>query len=150
MHRFRVGLAFSRVLGLLVRLTVYEFFLLFQVQLPLYLMKEQVSIEMFFETDQKKRLVYPKGATAVTAVEIDTSQTKLVADYIYYPQPVMDNYEAQIAKTGLTIPILIQLTFTRLAVARRVSSLMAILCRLNQLHIPTGMYLGNTFPPCKQ
>ena len=77
------------------------------VQLPLYLMKEQVSIELFFETNLSKRYITPKGGTNITgSITIDTEQTKLVADYIYYPQPIMDNYEAQIAKTGLTIPIL--------------------------------------------
>jgi hypothetical protein len=78
-----------------------------KVQLPLYLMKEQVSIELFFETDNAKKYITPKGGTDITSpIVIDTEQTKLVADYIYYPQPIMDNYEAQIAKTGLTIPIL--------------------------------------------
>jgi hypothetical protein len=78
-----------------------------KVQLPLYLMKEQVSIELFFETDNAKKYITPKGGTDITGpIVIDTEQTKLVADYIYYPQPIMDNYEAQIAKTGLTIPIL--------------------------------------------
>jgi len=77
------------------------------VQLPLYLMKEQVSIELFFETDLSKRYITPKGGDDITgSISIDTEQTKLIADYIYYPQPIMDNYEAQIAKTGLTIPIL--------------------------------------------
>ena len=76
------------------------------VQLPLYLMKEQVSIELYFEPKLSKRYVIPKGGTDITgSIVIDTAQTKLIADYIYYPQPVMDNYEAQIAKTGLTIPI---------------------------------------------
>eukprot|EP01046_Picozoa_sp_COSAG06_P038309 COSAG06_NODE_4408_length_4291_cov_570.385019_6_plen_433_part_00 len=78
-----------------------------KVQLPLYLMKEQVSIELFFETDNAKKYITPKGGTDIAgSISIDTEQTKLVADYIYYPQPIMDNYEAQIAKTGLTIPIL--------------------------------------------
>ena len=77
-----------------------------QIQLPLYLMKEQVSIEMFFETNAKKRYCIPSGGTDPGSVAIDPEQTKLVADYIYYPQPVMDNYENQIKEKGLTIPFL--------------------------------------------
>lgn len=77
-----------------------------QIQLPLYLMKEQCAIELFFETGIKKRYYIPSGGTDPTSVLIDHENTKLVADYIYYPQPVMDNYESQIRQTGLTIPIL--------------------------------------------
>eukprot|EP01050_Picozoa_sp_SAG11_P040146 SAG11_NODE_17292_length_522_cov_1.650118_1_plen_114_part_10 len=56
-----------------------------QIQLPLYLMKEQVSIEMYFETDAKSRYCIPSSGTDPGAVTIDPDQTKLVADYIYYP-----------------------------------------------------------------
>jgi len=77
-----------------------------QIQLPLYLMKEQCAIELFFETNNKKRYCIPKNGTDPTPVLVDHENTKLVADYIYYPQPVMDNYESQIKQTGLTIPIL--------------------------------------------
>jgi len=89
-----------------------------KVQLPLYLMKEQVSIELFFETNNAKKYITPKGGTDIAGpISIDTEQTKLVADYIYYPQPIMDNYEAQIAKTGLTIPIL-EYGLVKMTVAR--------------------------------
>ena len=77
-----------------------------QIQLPLYLMREQVSIELYFETGANKRFCFPKGGTDPVSVTIDTEETKLVADYIYYPQQVMDNYETQIRSKGLTIPFL--------------------------------------------
>jgi hypothetical protein len=76
-----------------------------QIQLPLYLMKEQCAIELFFETNNKKRYCIPKNGIDPTPVLVDHENTKLVADYIYYSQPVMDNYESQIKQTGLTIPI---------------------------------------------
>ena len=77
-----------------------------QIQLPLYLMKEQVSIELFFETNDAKRYCVPSAGADPGLVTIDKTQTKLVADYIYYPQPVMDNYESQIKQNGLTLNFL--------------------------------------------
>ena len=69
-------------------------------------MKEQCAIELYFETAVKKRYCIPFGGTEPTFVLVDHENTKLVADYIYYPQPVMDDYESQIKQTRLAIPIL--------------------------------------------
>lgn len=77
-----------------------------QVQLPLYLMQEQVAIEIYFNTDKGQIVCKPKGDDMPATITIDQSQTKMVADYIYYPQPIMDNYESQMRTSGLTIPYL--------------------------------------------
>jgi hypothetical protein len=66
-------------------------------QLPLYMMKEQVSIELTWEptsTTEKGRLCSSDG-TAWASPSIDTTQVKFIADYIYYDQEIMDAYAAQ-------------------------------------------------------
>jgi hypothetical protein len=66
-------------------------------QLPLYMMKEQVSIELTWEpssVSEKGRLC-SAGGTAWAAPLIDTTQVKFIADYIYYDQEIMDAYAAQ-------------------------------------------------------
>jgi hypothetical protein len=77
-----------------------------QIQLPLYLMKEQVAIEIYFEPTASKRYIIPKGGTDPASVSVNLDEIQMVADYIYYPQPIMDNYEAQMRTSGLTIPYL--------------------------------------------
>tara|TARA_R110000782_G_scaffold176376_2_gene267411 strand:+ start:1 stop:1356 length:1356 start_codon:yes stop_codon:yes gene_type:complete len=66
-------------------------------QLPLYMMKEQVSIELTWEptsTTEKGRLCSASG-TAWASPSIDQNQVKFIADYIYYDQEIMDAYAAQ-------------------------------------------------------
>lgn len=66
-------------------------------QLPLYMMKEQVSIELTWEpssSTEKGRLCSSDG-TAWAAPSIDQNQVKFIADYIYYDQEIMDAYAAQ-------------------------------------------------------
>ena len=66
-------------------------------QLPLYMMKEQVSIELTWEpssVSEKGRLC-SAGGTSWAAPLIDTTQVKFIADYIYYDQEIMDAYAAQ-------------------------------------------------------
>ena len=66
-------------------------------QLPLYMMKEQVSIELTWEptsATEKGRLCSADG-TAFASPSIDQSQVKFIADYIYYDQDIMDAYAEQ-------------------------------------------------------
>lgn len=61
-----------------------------QTQLPLYMMKEQVSIELTFAGDEERACSASGVAQGVYA--IDQNQVKFIADYIYYPQNMMDSY----------------------------------------------------------
>ncbi len=62
-----------------------------QTQLPLYMMNEQVSIELTFEPVAVNRVCIPNGGTSVAATIVQT-ECKMIADYIYYPQELMDSY----------------------------------------------------------
>ena len=62
-----------------------------QTQLPLYMMKEQVSIELHF-ADQDDRAQSASGVAAAATYAIDQDEVKFIADYIYYPQNMMDAY----------------------------------------------------------
>jgi len=62
-----------------------------QTQLPLYMMQEQVSIELTFEPVNSQRVNVQSGVSSET-VSIVTDQVKMIADYIYYPQELMDSY----------------------------------------------------------
>ena len=61
-----------------------------QTQLPLYMMKEQVSIELHF-ADAGERGQSASGV-ASAAYAINQDEVKFIADYIYYPQNMMDSY----------------------------------------------------------
>ncbi len=61
-----------------------------QTQLPLYMMKEQVSIELHF-ADAGERAQSASGVASGTYA-IDQNEVKFIADYIYYPQNMMDSY----------------------------------------------------------
>ena len=54
------------------------------------MMKEQVSIELTFADDEERACSASGVAQGVYA--IDTNQVKFIADYIYYPQNMMDSY----------------------------------------------------------
>tara|TARA_A100000171_G_C2135481_1_gene149846 strand:- start:964 stop:2361 length:1398 start_codon:yes stop_codon:yes gene_type:complete len=61
--------------------------------LPLYMIDEQVSIELHFSAaDQQTRGIVGSGVTSVD-YPLDTTKTKLIADYIYYPNDVMEAYK---------------------------------------------------------
>ena len=64
-----------------------------QNQLPLYMMSEQVSVELHFDPDNVNRCQAKNGLGTIPYL-IDQTQTKLIADYIYYPQDMMDAYAA--------------------------------------------------------
>ena len=61
-----------------------------QTQLPLYMMKEQVSIELTFAGDEERAC--SASGVAQGVYTIDQTQVKFIADYIYYPQNMMDSY----------------------------------------------------------
>ena len=69
-------------------------------QLPLYMMKEPVSLELFW-TDKgvagssKNRFCVPSSGTYDFDAEIVQTKTQMVADYIYYPQEMMTQYAQQ-------------------------------------------------------
>ena len=62
-----------------------------QTQLPLYMMQEQVSIELTFEPTNARRVCVSNGVST-EPVSIKQDQVKMIADYIYYPQELMDSY----------------------------------------------------------
>lgn len=65
-------------------------------QLPLYMMKEAVSLELFWTPKSGKNRFVTEFDQAYTH-EADIVQTKcqMVADYIYYPQEMMTQYAQQ-------------------------------------------------------
>ena len=64
-----------------------------QTQLPLYMMEEQVSIELTFTSVDEQRAQNASDA-ATGAYTVDTTNVQFVADYIYYPQEMMAAYRA--------------------------------------------------------
>jgi len=65
-----------------------------QTQLPLYMMREQVSVELTFDPVAKNRVCNRSGVATSTPT-INTDELKLIADYIYYPQEMMDAFAQQ-------------------------------------------------------
>jgi hypothetical protein len=63
-------------------------------QLPLYMMKEPVSLELFWVTNLK-RYCKNSGASQSYAVNMVQTRCQMVADYIYYPQELMTQYAQQ-------------------------------------------------------
>lgn len=66
-----------------------------QTQLPLYMMQEQVSIELTFEPATLARACVASGGTSAVTYAINTDEVKFIADYIYYPQEMMSAYAVQ-------------------------------------------------------
>ncbi len=66
-------------------------------QLPLYMIDQQVSIELHFQpASSLKRCVHVKTVEATgTLFTIDKTQTKFIADYIYYDGDMMESYRNQ-------------------------------------------------------
>ena len=61
-------------------------------QLPLYMLKEEVTIELFFQTDNGNRACIGTAGTADQTYTINRDDCALVADYIYYPTEMMEAY----------------------------------------------------------
>ncbi len=66
-------------------------------QLPLYMIDQQVSIEIHYQpADTLKRCCHKKTAeTSAGIFEIDQPQTKFISDYIYYDGDLMEQYRNQ-------------------------------------------------------
>lgn len=67
-------------------------------QLPLFMMQEQLTLELTFEPSAGRQ--WQAGVEDIV-FNIDTSETKLIADYIFYPQPMMDAFAS--ANKDLTL-----------------------------------------------
>ena len=63
-------------------------------ELPLFLIDGNINIELYFQPTQALRFS-DIGSVAVNAYEIDNSQIKFIADYITYPEPVMNKMRNQ-------------------------------------------------------
>ena len=68
-------------------------------QLPLYMCKEELDIELHYATAQNRICISGINAVAATIV---ATETKMIADYIYYPQEMMDAYANANRKLGFT------------------------------------------------
>ena len=77
---------------------------LYQNQLPLFMMKEPVTIELFFSKAVGERCCMNtvNSGSNDTAFTIDQSATELVADYQYFPQEMMEQYAQQNADLSFT------------------------------------------------
>lgn len=58
-------------------------------QLPLYMMNEQVTIDLEFNPSADRMFQTSAGSNTFN---INTAETKLIADYIYFPQSMMEAY----------------------------------------------------------
>jgi hypothetical protein len=73
------------------------------VSFPLYMCDEQISIEIHFTSDTtNRRCVFDINETANASYPIDITQTKLIADYIFYPNDEMEAYARQNPKIEYT------------------------------------------------
>jgi len=65
-------------------------------QLPLYMMKEPVSLELFWtDRNASNRVCAESAQTYNFNVDIVQTKTQMIADYIYYPQEMMTAYAQQ-------------------------------------------------------
>lgn len=63
-------------------------------QLPLYMMKEEIDIELYFAKENKRGV--SKGGVVASdkfAAKLIRNSTQMIADYIYYPQEIMTAYQ---------------------------------------------------------
>jgi len=58
-------------------------------QLPLYLFKEDIDIELYFSKENRRACV---NVNKDVTFKIDTNEVKMIADYIFYPQEMMVAY----------------------------------------------------------
>lgn len=74
-----------------------------QNQLPLFMMNEPVTVELFFTKSVNERMSVAESASGSTqSFTIDTTATQLVADYQYFPQEMMEQYAQQNANLSFT------------------------------------------------
>jgi len=68
-------------------------------QLPLYMVKEELDVELHYAPANNRICV--SEADGITA-SLDFTETKFIADYIYYPQEMMDAYAEANRKLSFT------------------------------------------------
>jgi hypothetical protein len=74
-----------------------------QNQLPLFMMTEPVTIELFFSDKDSERLCLPASASNTTpSFEIDQTATQLIADYQFFPNEMMEQYSKQNSNLSFT------------------------------------------------
>jgi len=65
-------------------------------QLPLYMIDQQISIELHFKSSSSLgRMVPDKDEGSGGLFKIDTTRVKFISDHIYYDGDIMENYRAQ-------------------------------------------------------
>jgi len=66
-------------------------------QLPLYMINQQVSIELHFQPSSTHKRIVVEGAPPANLAEptINTPSVKFIADYIYYDGDLMEQYRNQ-------------------------------------------------------
>jgi len=64
---------------------------LYTNQIPLYMLKEPVTVELTFSSAAAGRVVQA-GGTGGVSFPIDTASLQLIADYQYFPQEIMEAY----------------------------------------------------------
>ena len=69
-------------------------------QLPLYMMKEELDIELYFAVENRRACW--GQATDDFSWKMDRNACKMVADYIHYPQEMMDAYANANSKMSFT------------------------------------------------
>ena len=70
-------------------------------QLPLYMMNEELDIELHF-SDESQRCCVRAGETDTYSAKLIQNECKMVADYIFYPQEIMDAYRNSNSKMSFT------------------------------------------------
>jgi hypothetical protein len=70
-------------------------------QLPLYMMKEEIDIELHFASEFTRGVTI-QGSTTASAFKLERNECKMIADYIYYPQEIMDAYATANNKMSFT------------------------------------------------
>lgn len=71
-------------------------------QLPLYMMKEELDIELYFAKENRRACWARDVALPAGSWKMDRNACKMVADYIYYPQEMMDAYANANSKMSFT------------------------------------------------
>ena len=61
-------------------------------QLPLFMIDQQVSIELFFTPKASKKRVIESADSGANVAEIDFNNIRMIADYIYYDGDIMEQY----------------------------------------------------------
>jgi len=64
-------------------------------QIPLYMLKEQVTIELTFTPGSSTERANSAQGVATSAYVVDLNEVKMISDYIFYPQEMMDAYAVQ-------------------------------------------------------